>query len=125
MNRKELKRKVVEKLDSLCAKKPHPMGHQDVYANRYVYISKHGVEIELMFVKYEHDRQPANLCVMRVYVEDFVNDLRKDDSLTFKKNYRHSALDGMRPLNKNNNVYFKLCNMDHLDRILRVLSQVK
>ena len=104
MTRKELKRKVVEKLDSLSVTKPHPMGHQEEYANRYVYTSEHGVEIELMFLKVES--RPANLCVMREYVEDFVNGLRKDDQLMCKPYYRHSALDGMMPLNKNNNVYF-------------------
>jgi hypothetical protein len=131
--RKSLKDAVVLRLDKL--NHGHSLGHQDKLANRYVLRSNDGMRVELMFEK--DDSVPANLWVLRAFVEDLL-----DGSLPFEESPksklrqavgangelqygRHSALEKMMQLGNADLVCFALRDMADLDRVLAALAQVK
>lgn len=83
---KRLKCDIVSRLGRKA--KVHPMGHQGIYANRYVMCSSCGVRIELMFEK--DDRflpkkkpPPPNLWVKKDFVQRILQDPPRSSSLIY------------------------------------------
>ena len=142
---KRLKRDIISRLGRKA--KEHPMGHQGIYANRYVMRSFCGVQIELMFEK--DDRflpnktpPPPNLWVKKDFVQRILQDRPRSMPLIYtespksklykttgpngKPNYgRHSALEKMPQLGNADLICFNVRSMDQLEYILKALCRVK
>lgn len=130
--RRALKHAVVLRLGKLDH--GHSLGHQSKLANRYVLRSNDEMRVELMFEK--DDSVPANLWVLRTFVEDLLDGslpfvegpkskLRQNVGGNGELQYgRHSALERMMQLGNADLVCFTLRDMADLERILAALAQV-
>ncbi len=127
MNREELKRLCLARLDD-CARE-HPAGHQGKLAARYLLQNAAGDTVELMFEK--GPKTPANLWVEHKRVTELVEapglDVRLSPASALfsvkgaggKLIYgRHSALKPMPDLGRADLVCFQISSIGELDRVL-------
>jgi hypothetical protein len=133
ISRVNLKRAILSRLDAVA--EPHRLGHQDDYANRYVMRSDHDARVELMFEK--GSKTEPYLWVLAKQVTSISNeevpsefyskeDIYKIPAKNGGMQYgRHSALEKMTLLGRDDLVRFTLRSLQDLNHILLVLKQAQ
>lgn len=127
MERLKLKHYCLARLDEAC--REHPLGHQDLYAARYMLSRPAGEEVEIMFEK--GPSSPANLWVEKrhvvplldqtgmVFRESPATSTFLDTGARSKHRYgRHSALKPMKNLKNADLVCFRIESPGDFDAIL-------